>query len=189
MAILVLTDLQHPVHARRLQELEPFVERQVALFGVLRRRTSLRHAYQRRVHEYVTFIARKRPVDNLLLHRFRYAIVPFLDSLERYVFGHYPGGDVQQRIGRPERRRSTGRRRRRTIRATVSAAWSLVGYAGDATAARPFARRHRYDDGDATTLLLSLLFLVLLLRLRRRFGGHASHVRIHSGQDDGCVGG
>lgn len=105
----------------------------------------MRHAYQRRVHEYVAFVARKRPVDDLPLHRFRYATVPFFDPLERYVLGHDPGRNVQQRIGRPGLSRSAGRRR--AVReSTVPAAQPLGDRA--AIAARPFARRHPYDEDD-----------------------------------------
>lgn len=165
-----LTDLQHPVHATGLQQLESLVKGQVALFRVLRRRAGLRHAYQRRVHEYVALVARKRPVDDLPLHRFRYAAVPFLDPLERYGLGYDPRGDVQQRVDRAARARAAGRPAagRRRGRA-VPAAQPLVGYARAAGAARPFARRHRYEvyggGGVKTSLLLVPLLLMVVLAL------------------------
>lgn len=146
--------MQDPVHARRLQELEALVERQVAaLLGGLRAGAGLRHADQRRVHEYVALVARKRPVDDLPLHRFRYAAVPLFDPLERYVLGHDTRRDVQQRVGRPAVRvavgRAAGARGPAAAAAAraVPAARPLVGDARAAAAARPLARRRhrRYD--------------------------------------------
>lgn len=91
---MVHTDLEHVVDTSTLVETQTLVERQFLLVT-----TARTFARQRRVHAYITLIARKRPKDDPPLDRLGDALVALLDPLEWHMQGHHFGADVEERFG------------------------------------------------------------------------------------------
>ena len=134
------TDLKDIFDGAGLEQPDAAVERHLRLqFALLARRSRRRAAGdERRIHADVSFVARKREVENTVKYGLRDEIDSPLDVLERHVLGHDAGGGVQQRP-RPEHRSVAGgrrgrRRRRRRRRRPIR----------EPTAAQPFRRARRH---------------------------------------------
>ena len=83
--------MKHVSHGALLKEAQPLAERRIL---VLQRVGQT--AAGRGVHPNITFIPRKGPEDQPLLHRLRYPRIPLLYPLERQGFGDKFGGDVEK---------------------------------------------------------------------------------------------